>query len=566
MLNPTLQFSDAIRAAGLIPPDRIEPGKLHRMPGMGKAGSNTAAWCKLFDDGIGGVFGDFSSGFESSWQAEREAKYSEAEIAAFKARIAEERKQREAEEAQRKAKAQSKAAAIWQKAEPAPDDHPYLIRKGIKANGAKLHKGSLLIPLRDGGTIHSLQFIGTDGEKKFLTDGRIKGCYFSMGNPNGAAALLICEGFATGATIHEATGRPVAIAFNAGNLGAVSKAMRGKFPDLPLIVCADDDIHTEGNPGLTKATEAARSIGGLLAVPDFGSNRPDGATDFNDMAALSGAEAVRLAIAGLIDGEPVGQAISDELSTDTPSETPELSSAEKSPIPDMDDRPRFCVFDDWLKTSNGKLKPGVWFFGVKQAKADGPPTLTQSWICSPLHVEAITFDGQDNNFGRLLRFKNTLGRWREWAMPMELLKAGGDDLRGELLAMGVEIDPHAKTLLANYLQSKPPKRRMRCALQVGWCDGSFVLPDAVIGPKASGVIFQSGERGHDEHTKAGTLAGWQSDIAALAINNPLLTLALCNPSTANNEGDHANHKSRNDQRFRTDNPRPSRTRSTERQL
>jgi putative DNA primase/helicase len=146
MLNLIRQFRDAIKAAGLIPPDTIEPGKLHRMAGMGKAGSNSAAWCKLFDDGIGGVFGDFSSGFESSWQAEREAKYSAAEIAAFKARIAEERKQREAEEAQRKAEAQTKAAAIWQKAEPAPDDHPYLTRKGIKASGAKLHNGALSDP------------------------------------------------------------------------------------------------------------------------------------------------------------------------------------------------------------------------------------------------------------------------------------------------------------------------------------------------------------------------------------------------------------------------------------
>jgi putative DNA primase/helicase len=299
MLNPTQQFSDAIKAAGLIPPSAIEPGKLHRMPGAGKTGSNSAAWCKLFDDCIGGVFGDFSSGFESSWQADREAKYSEAEIAAFKVRIAEERKQREAEEAQRKAKAKTKAAAIWQKAEPAPGDHPYLISKGIKANGAKLHNGALLIPLRAGGEIHSLQFIGADGKKPFLTDGRVKGCYFSMGNPNGAAALCIAEGFATGATIHETTGLPVAIAFSAGNLGAVSQAMRGKFPDLPLILCADDDIKTDGNPGLTKATEAARSVGGLLAVPDFGSNRSEGVTDFNDMAQLFGSEAVRLATAGL---------------------------------------------------------------------------------------------------------------------------------------------------------------------------------------------------------------------------------------------------------------------------
>jgi putative DNA primase/helicase len=306
MLNLIRQFRDAIQAAGLIPPDTIEPGKLHRMAGMGKAGSNSAAWCKLFDDGIGGVFGDFSSGFESSWQAEREAKYSAAEIAAFKARIAEERKQREAEEAQRKAEAQTKAAAIWQKAEPAPGDHPYLTRKGIKASGAKLHNGALVIPMRDGVDIHSLQFIGPDGDKRFLTGGRVKGCYFSIGNPKGAAALCIAEGFATGATIHEATGYPVAVAFNAGNVGAVAKAMREKFPDLPLILCADDDTQTESNPGLTAATEAARSVGGLLALPDFGIDRPVGATDFNDMAALYGQEATASAIA---NAKPVADAI-----------------------------------------------------------------------------------------------------------------------------------------------------------------------------------------------------------------------------------------------------------------
>jgi putative DNA primase/helicase len=545
MLNPTQQFSDAIKAAGLIPPDAIEPGKFHKFPGEGKGSRNKAGWCKLFNDGVGGIFGDYASGLSTDWQAQRETPYSEAERQAFRQAIADAKKQAEAEQKARNDEAADKAKSIWQKATPAPDDHPYLLKKGIKPNGAKLLNNALLIPMRADGDIHSLQFIGTDGDKKFLFGGRIKGCYFSVGNPNGAAALCIAEGFATGATIHESTGYPVAIAFNAGNLGSVAKAMRDKFPDLPLILCADDDYRTEGNPGLTKATEAARAVGGLLAVPDFGSNRPDGMTDFNDMATLLGVEAVRLAIVGLIETGESDQStalINPEVSqvsevqannygpsADTPpenTEVSEVSAKAKGQIPDMDERPRFCVFDDWIEASGGKLRPGVWFFGIKPAKGESPPTPTQSWICSPLHVEAITFDGQDNNFGRLLRFKNTLGRWREWAMPMELLKAGGDDLRGELLAMGVEIDPSAKTLLTTYLQSKPPRRRMRCALQVGWCDGSFVLPDAVIGPKASGVIFQSGERGHDEHTKAGTLAGWQTDIAALAINNPLLTLAL----------------------------------------
>lgn len=290
-------------------------------------------------------------------------------------------------------------------------------------------------------------------------------------------------------------------------------------------------------------------------------------TDFNDMAALYGQEAVRRAIvsaaasligedqpgeesatgddsASLADigtdpGEPNApisesevsevsrvQASNDGLSADTPADTAEVSEvscAAASPIPEVKERPVFRVFDDWLEHGGAKFRPGVWHFGTDK---DGDPT--QTWVCSPLHVGAVTYDGQDNNFGRLLRFKNTLGRWREWAMPMESLRGAGDELRGELLAMGVEIDPTAKArnLLATYLQAKPPKRRMRCALQVGWCDGSFVLPDTVIGPKASGVIFQSGERGHDEHTRAGTLAGWQAEISARAIGNPLLLLAL----------------------------------------
>lgn len=293
-------------------------------------------------------------------------------------------------------------------------------------------------------------------------------------------------------------------------------------------------------------------------------------TDFNDMAVLSGMDAVKRAITSAVasmtheaqDGtenatardltglqnsntetdkpkaavinigvsEVSGvQASNDGLCADTPADAygvSEVSTTSVNKIPGMDERPCFRVFDDWLEHDGRKYRSGVWHFGIKLGKPDVPSTQTENRVCSPLHIEAVTFDGQDNNFGRLLRFKNTLGRWREWAMPMELLRGAGDDLRGELLAMGVEIDPSAKTLLANYLQSPPPKRQMRCALQIGWCGDSFVLPDGVIGTAASGVIFQSGERGHDEHTRAGTLDGWREEIAARAVGNPLLLLAL----------------------------------------
>lgn len=296
MNDAIFQFRQAMRAAGLEPPDVIEAGTLHRFPGIGKRNGNTAGWCKLFDDGLGGCFGDWSSGFSENWQAKHETPFSTVERGALKRHVAEAQAQFDSERRARQIEAAARAVAIWNAAAPAPGDHAYLVRKSIQAHGARLHNGALLIPMRDGGELHSLQFIWPDGDKRFLAGGRVAGCYFSIGNTQGAAALCIAEGFATGATIHEATGHPVAVAFNAGNLKAVAQAMRARFPTLPLIVCADDDAGNEGNPGLTKASEAARAIGGLLAIPVFGLDRPQGATDFNDMAAVRGMEAVRDAI------------------------------------------------------------------------------------------------------------------------------------------------------------------------------------------------------------------------------------------------------------------------------
>jgi putative DNA primase/helicase len=299
VLDPIEQFCSAIRAAGLTPPDEIiADDKLHRFSSNGKRGDDAGRYVFHANGIPAGWFGDWRTGLSQPWRADIGRVLTLGEEAAHRANMNAMRGEREADEARQRETSKTKAAAIWKTAPTAPDDHPYLTRKGVKAHGTRLHNGALAIPLWDGGELHSVQFIGADGEKRFLTGGRVKGCYFGIGNHDDAEVLCVVEGFATGASIHEATGYPVAVAFNAGNLMAIAKAFRGRFPDLRLIVCADDDSTTEGNPGLTKATEAALSIGGLLAVPDFGSNRPDGASDFNDMAAQCGLEAVKHAIAG----------------------------------------------------------------------------------------------------------------------------------------------------------------------------------------------------------------------------------------------------------------------------
>ncbi len=205
------------------------------------------------------------------------------------------RKREQAEQAQHE-EARQRAAREWNAATPADVSHPYLARKGVQAHGLRVDAdGRLLVPVRIGRELHSLQHISTDGKKLFLFGARVAGGYYAIGK--GREVVCVAEGFATAATIHEATGHPVAVAFNCGNLKAVARAVRERFPKARLILCADDDVRTDGNPGLTKSTDAARAVGGLLAVPDFGADRPDKATDFNDLAAHRGADAVKACIA-----------------------------------------------------------------------------------------------------------------------------------------------------------------------------------------------------------------------------------------------------------------------------
>ena len=219
---------------------------------------------------------------------------------------------------------------------------------------------------------------------------------------------------------------------------------------------------------------------------------------------------------------------------DTPKQVQGVSkvavNASTAVIPGEKDRPKFVVLDDWHEEGGVKYRPGVWHFGIKGGKGETPPSQTQQWICSPVHLDAVTTDAHAGNYGRLLRVKTTLGKWVPWAMPMMMLRGDCSDLRGELLSMGVEIDHHGRNRLAEYLQDQAPSRRIECALQTGWAGTdykAFVLPDAVIGPRAAGVAYQSGERGSEEYAKAGTLPGWQIGIATLAVGNPLLMLGIC---------------------------------------
>ncbi|MGB5830676.1 MAG: toprim domain-containing protein [Thiohalocapsa sp.] len=281
------QFQGAIRAGGLEPPDAIEPGKVHRFPGNGKRPSNRAGWCLLFDDGLGGCFGDWSSGFSETWQAKRDTPYSQAERAAFARRVEAAKKQAEAERRTRQANAANRAAAIWNGATPAPGNHPYLIRKRIQPHGARLHKGALTLPVMDfSGRLTSLQFIAAEGGKLLLSGGRKRGCFIPVeGDMADPTRVIICEGWATSCTLAEDEPAALALAaIDAGNLEPVALAARRRWPAAELVIAGDDDRQAVVNPGATKAKTAAIASGSLLALPQWPENAPKHLTDFNDLA------------------------------------------------------------------------------------------------------------------------------------------------------------------------------------------------------------------------------------------------------------------------------------------
>lgn len=265
------EFLNAIAAAGLAPVKALElpEGRIVRFRVEGDKAGSRNGWAILHRHPIpAGAFGSWKTGEQHTWRATTNETATPAGRAELQRKLQAAQQARTAEEARVRAEAAARALKLWSGAKPATDDHPYLRAKGVHAYGLRALRDQLMVPARDAdGHLHTLQFIGPDGSKRFLTGGRIAGCYYAIGRPDDA--LLLAEGYATAATLHQATGRAVAVCFNCGNLVAVARALRAKFPRLRFVICADNDAGTPGNPGLTAAHQAAKAIGARVAFPSF---------------------------------------------------------------------------------------------------------------------------------------------------------------------------------------------------------------------------------------------------------------------------------------------------------
>jgi phage/plasmid primase-like uncharacterized protein len=268
----------------------IADGKLHRCDVIAEpANKKNAASYRLFSDGIpAGWIQNWTDGAgPQNWCTRLETELTADERTKHRKRLETSRKAFETEQAARNKGAAKKASLIWNSARPAPDSHPYLENKGVPASGARIHDdGRIIIPAQDTeNALHSIQFIDDKGEKRFLSDGATRGNFCIIGDIVPDGELLIAEGFATGL--------PVVIAFNCGNMPPVAQGIRQKYPKADIILCADLDSWTVSRPGEHDAAKAAATVSGRVAVPQFSDLRSNGETDFNDLHRLEGLEAVR---------------------------------------------------------------------------------------------------------------------------------------------------------------------------------------------------------------------------------------------------------------------------------
>ncbi|WP_022950216.1 DUF927 domain-containing protein, partial [Methylohalobius crimeensis] len=479
------RFRRAILDSGLPAPEQVNAdGRIHRFPTTGKR-DDDAGWYVLHLDGIpAGAFGCWRAGITQSWCAKDRAEMNQEERRAHAKRLDEIQRQRQQEIERRQSDVSVRASNRWREAKPAEADHPYLERKRIRPNGAKMDGDKLVIPGIDaGGTLWTLQTITGEGDKRFLPGGKKRGCFFPIPLilPESPECIVICEGFATAASLHEATGLPTFAAFDAGNLKPVAEALRKQYPKAGIVIAGDNDQWTEGNPGAAKARGAADAVGAAWCVPDFSAvdtdTRP---TDFNDLAGIAGLETVKTQIQGA-----VAQAVG---------------------IPP-------APFGHLLNRR-----------GVFRLRDDGEP---QPLAHRPIWVEALSRDGRRESWGRLVVWEDHDGHRHERAIPASMFHTGGREIAQLLAEGGLPIVSGKETPLLQYLVAFAPKDRLTAATVTGWHGQAFVLPDRTLkAPEGERIVYQP----HDQHTAAdafcrgGTFDAWQWAVAEAP---SLVRFAVC---------------------------------------
>ena len=399
------------------------------------------------------------------WEAiKREERTGRAEYLAQLEAGRREKEGNDAELAESRAKAAIAAGEVWSKATPATS-HPYLTAKGVKAYGVRVtSEGELLVPLLSGPTIlRGYQKIRS-GTKMYAKGMDRAGTYHRI--PGSRETVAVCEGYATGATIHEATGWTVLCAMDTSQLAAVAVKVREALPEARLVICGDDDHRTTGNPGRKAARKAQEAAGGVIALPEFGSERGEKETDWNDLHLRDGLEAVRRQLLGVVDA---GEA-----------PDPSEDSVEESPPPSL---ARFDGLGVELANGSRVALPEGYLLGESGAllregvDREGRPVKVR--VCFP----PVFLAGRSLDIATQTHFLTLATGWpalgsRSLHVPIETV-ASTRTIVG-LAAKGLPVTSNTAKGLVDYLDACRQLAEMslapvsRLSATTGWVDGAFV--------------------------------------------------------------------------------------------
>ncbi|WP_142440272.1 LPD7 domain-containing protein [Escherichia coli] len=295
--DPVTEFAQVLENAGLVIQGLPQmDGAIHRVATRDdKKGAKSGAYRAYLDGRPAGWYRDYRSADDSptNWVfsgGEQHDPLARLHLRAF----AQQQRDDNARKLQQQYNKQAGYARSYINGLPQATAHEYLTRKGIRAApGVRLNnKNELVIPFSNGrGEIRSYQRIPVTGGKdaRILKDSEKTGNWFTFGTPENGRPLLFAEGYATAASLHEATGLPVLMTVDAGNMIAVAENARQIWTDSPFVFCADNDHQREINKGVFSATKAAEVTNGEVIIPAFTeAEKAQGLTDFNDLDASRG--------------------------------------------------------------------------------------------------------------------------------------------------------------------------------------------------------------------------------------------------------------------------------------
>ena len=327
-----------------------------------KHGGETVAWSAR--DPLWAEFCATKTNHKFHLAEDRSAEYAER-AEKLRAEAAERRAKNEEQDQHGCDVAASLAQRIWGEAAPAPATHSYLVEKKIGPHGLRIatkalkaeiwdrearewstrrvvNPGDLLVPVHDKlGELMNLQRIFPKAPPQVgytklpIPGGRMKGGSYTIGTPEDSAhdekgypIVGVAEGAATGISVREAKGCLLKVAFSAGGMVEAARQARAENPHSLLLIIADNDATTKGNPGVAAATAAAEAVGGILFIPER-TGMPELKCDANDLAVAEGQAVLRDAIDATLAGHGADSSAAKRATTKSSAQDPQMRDEDR---------------------------------------------------------------------------------------------------------------------------------------------------------------------------------------------------------------------------------------------